>query len=165
MSRRTVTFLSGSVLAAATLIPSPAVAAAHGEERPLTGTATGTSTLNFVTGTSTADITGHLSHLGAANGQETLTVTLTSATTFTYTGTRTLVAANGDKVFSTVTGSGTFSPSNAQSTDTGTITGGTGRFAEATGTYTGSVSFVTVSANPTSETSRFTATLTGQISY
>jgi hypothetical protein len=157
--------LASLVLAIAALSPSAALAAANGTARPLTGTGTGTTTLNLVTGAATADFTGHLSHLGAETGHDDLTVTVTSASTFVYTGTETFVAANGDKLFSTVMGSGTVTPTAIESTDTDTITGGTGRFSGASGTYTKTASVVVVSITATSETTHFTAAAEGQISY
>jgi hypothetical protein len=121
-------------------------------------------TLNLTTGAATADFTGHLSPLGADTGYDNLTFTLTGPSTFTYTGTRTFVAADG-KLFSAVTGKGTFTRTAARSTETDTITGGTGRFAGATGTYTDTVSSLVVSATSTSQTSRITAAARGQIRY
>jgi hypothetical protein len=156
--------LAGVVVAVTTLSPS-AAPAAHGTSRPLTGTGAGTTTLNLLTGAATSDFTGHLSPLGADTGHEDLTLTLTGASTFSYTGTRTFVAANGDKVFSSITGSGTFTRTTAHSTETDTITGGTGRFAGASGTYKDTISSVVVSVTATSETSRVTAAARGQIRY
>jgi len=75
------------------------------------------------------------------------------------------VAANGDEVFSTVTGSGTSTPPTAEATETDTITGGTGRFAGATGTYTNTVSSVIVSVIDSTVKTRVTAAVQGQISY
>jgi hypothetical protein len=97
--------LASVVLAVTALIPSP-TPAAHGPNRPLAGTGTGTMTLNLLTGAATADFTGDLSPLGADTGHDDLTLTPTSASTFTYTGTRTFGAANGDKLFSAITGRG-----------------------------------------------------------
>jgi hypothetical protein len=165
MSLRRFVFLTGLVLALAATSPSAALAAAHGTDRPLTGTYTGTATLNLDTGAQTGSFSGHLSHLGADTGHVDLTLTFTSDSTFTYTGTRTFVAANGDEVFSAVTGSGTSTPPTAESTETDTITGGTGRFAGATGTYTNTVSSVIISATDTTVTIRVTAAQQGQISY
>ncbi len=165
MSLRRLVFLASLVLAVAATSPSVALAAAHGTDRPLKGTGTGTGTLNLVTGAETANFSGHLSHLGADTGHEDLALTLTSASTFTYTGTRTIVAANGDELFSAVTGAGTFTPGTAESTETDTITGGTGRFAGASGMYTDTISLVVVAVMGTIETFRFTAALKGQISY
>jgi hypothetical protein len=156
--------IAGVVLAVTALIPA-AAPAAHGAVRPLTGTGTGTGTLNLTTGAATADFSGHLSPLGAETGYDNLTVTVTGASTFTYTGTRTFVAANGDKVFSDITGKGTLTRTAAHSTETDTITGGTGRFAGASGTYTDTISSVVVSSNGTWQTSRVTAAAHGQIRY
>ena len=138
---------------------------AHGTSQPLTGTATGTTTLNLTTGAATSDGTGHLSPLGAETVHDELTLTLTGASTYTYTGTRAFMLANGDKLFSAITGSGTFTSTTAKNTETDTITGGTGGLAGAKGTYTDTSSLVVVSATATSQKSRFTAALKGQISY
>jgi hypothetical protein len=156
--------IAGVVLAVTALIPS-AAPAAHGAVRPLTGTGTGTLALNLTTGAATADFTGHLSPLGADTGHDNLTFTLTGPSTFSYTGTRTFVAANGNKVFSAITGKGTLTRTTAHSTETDTITGGTGRFAGASGTYTDTISSVVISATSTSQTSRVTADAHGQIRY
>ena len=157
--------LAGVVAFAVTVLSPPAAPAAHGTVRPLTGTGTGTLTLNLTTGAATADFTGHLSPLGAETGYDDLTFTLNGPSAFTYTGTRTFVAASGDKLFSNITGKGTLTRTTATSTETDTITGGTGRFAGANGTYTDRVSSVVVSATSTSQTSRFTAAAHGQILY
>jgi hydroxyethylthiazole kinase-like sugar kinase family protein len=95
-----------------------------------------------------------------------VTFTVTGPTTFTYTGTDTLVAANGNEVFSTLTGSGTFtSTTTTQSSQVNTITGGTGRYADASGTFTETISSVVVSVTATSETTDNAAIFNGQISY
>jgi hypothetical protein len=170
--RRLIIILASAVLAllagvvlTVTALSRPAAPAAHGTARPLTGTGMGTTTLDLLTGAATADFTGHLSPLGAETGSDNLTFTLTGPSTFTYTGTRTFVAANGDKLFSAITGNGTFTRTAAKSTETDTITGGTGRFAGADGTYTDAVSSVVVSATATWQTSRFTAVAQGQVRY
>ena len=160
-----VLVLLAGVVVAVTAALSPSAAPAHGTSRPLTGTGTGTTTLNLRTGAATADFTGHLSPLGAETGHDDLTFTPTSASTFSYTGTRTFVAANGGKLFSAISGSGTFTRSTAHSTETDTITGGTGRFAGASGTYKDTIRSVVVSATATSQTSRFTAVAEGKISH
>ena len=157
--------LAGVAAFAVTALSPPAAPAAHGTARPLTGTGTGTLTLNLATGAATSEFSGHLSPLGAETGYDNLTFTLTGPSTFTYTGTGTLVAANGDKLFSAITGKGTLTRTTAKSTETDTITGGTGRFAGASGTYTDTVSSVVVSATSTSQTSRVTAAVHGQIRY
>ncbi len=64
-----------------------------------------------------------------------LTVTLANATA---TGSGHLVAANGDSIDTTIVGSlsPTSTPGVARITEIDTITGGTGRFAEAQGSFT-----------------------------
>ncbi len=75
------------------------------------------------------------------------------------------MAANGDELFSTFTGSGVFASPTAESTQVNTITGGTGRFADASGTFTITISSAIVSISATSETTDNTDTFNGQISY
>jgi hypothetical protein len=159
MPLRRLTFLACLVLAVA--VVSAALAAAHGTARPLTGTGTGTITVNLATGAATADGTGYISHLGAFTGHVDLMFTFSGAR-FTYTGTGTDVAANGDKLFFSVKASGTIGSTD---TETDTITGGTGRFAGASGGFTETVSLVPISVTPTTVTNRITIALNGQISY
>ncbi len=72
--------------------------------------------------------------------------------------TRTFVAANGDKVFRPSPGRGrSRAPPAAHSTETDTITGGTGRPAGTSGTYKDTISSVVVSVTATSQTSIVTA--------
>jgi Protein kinase domain len=131
----------------------------------LTGTGTDTGTLNLATGAESGIFAAYLSPLGAVTGHENLTFTFTSASTYTYTGTRTIVTANGDEVFSAIEGSGTSNTSTtSHGTETDTITGGTGRFTGASGTYTVTISSVfSVTANI--ETFHTTSTTHGNIRY
>jgi hypothetical protein len=126
---------AGVIAFVATALTPPAAPTAHGTARPLTGRGTGTTTLSLLTGVASSEFTGHLSPLGAESGYDNLRFTLTGASTFTYTGTRTFGAASGGKLFSAITGTRTFTRTTAKSTETDTITGGTGRFAGASGTY------------------------------
>jgi len=73
------------------------------------------------------------------------TITPTGPNTFSIQGTSTIVAANGDTLFTTFTGTGESSGAFAVgqtsvATLAVTITGGTGRFAGASGAYTQTVS-------------------------
>jgi hypothetical protein len=146
--------------------PGSSARSGKGTDRPLRGTSTGTLTASLVTGAATSSFTGHICSLGAITGGDVVTFTVTGPTTFTYTGTDTLVAANGNEVFSTLTGSGAFtSTTTTQSTQVNTITGGTGRYADASGTFTETISSVVVSVTATSETTDNAATFNGQISY
>jgi hypothetical protein len=73
-------------------------------------------------------------HLGRYTATFTAVVDLATGTS---TGTFTFTAANGDQLFATFIGVGeNVAPGVASLTEVATITGGTGRFAAATGTYT-----------------------------
>ncbi len=164
MPLRSLIFRTSVVLAVAAISPAAALAASHGTDRPLKGTVSNTTTVSLVTGAATSVESGHLSHLGAFTGTGELTFTLTGVNGFSFTGTGTLVAANGDELFTATVGSGTFGPP-IETTGVTTITGGTGRFGGATGTYTATSSPTVVSLTPTSETTHANSTWTGQISY
>lgn len=93
-------------------------------------------------------------------------VTLIGGNTFTVAGTQELVAANGDMLFLTFSGSGTFSGTFGvdQTTETSvvfTVAGGTGRFSDASGSLTGTVFTETLSGSTANQTS----SLKGRISY
>jgi hypothetical protein len=80
--------------------------------------------------------TGHTTHLGNYSGN--YRECLDPATGAVTAGTFTLTAANGDKVFGTYSGRAlpTDNPNVVAYQDPGVITGGTGRFASASGTLT-----------------------------
>ena len=80
-------------------------------------------------------VTGIASHVGQFSYTYQLTVTLANGTA---TGSAVLVAANGDNIFTTIFGIGvpTSTPGVNSITEINTITGGTGRFAEAQGSFT-----------------------------
>jgi hypothetical protein len=152
------------VLALAVLVPASATAKAGGTDRPVSGKSTSTTTVDPVAGTGISDGSGQLSHIGAFTFHNDFTsVTLTSPTTFSFTLTASVVAANGDLIFTTATGTGTLTATGSESTLVSTITGGTGRFADASGTLTSSIISVNVSGTP--GTSNDTEIHTGQISY
>jgi len=125
------------VLALAIFNTGSALAKAGGTDRPVKGTASGTLRVDPVTGAATGDITGVTSHLGktAVHFEGILTPTGEEGT-LAGPATVTIVAANGDRL----TGNAAVT---SRTTDTGTITtvvleitGGTGRFANASGTLT-----------------------------
>src|SRR4051794_39494007 len=78
--------------------------------------------------------TGHATHLGQFDLLITATVNLTTRTAI---GTYEFVAANGDTLTATFTGASqpTATPGVILITETATITGGTGRFANASGSF------------------------------
>ena len=155
-----------SSLTVAIVATSPAVALADTVGHAVHGTRTTTTTLDIFTGTATSKTVGHLDPFGAFTGKAHSVFVPTSATTFTFTGTATLVPANGDQLFATFAGSGAFTSATTRtSTNTYTIDGGTGRFAHAGGTMTETIESTVVAVRPTSETTHDTATLAGTITY
>ena len=152
------------VLAVAALSPAAALGAAKGTDRPMSGTLTATAHDNLATQTSTIDGTFLFTHLGKGTFHEDATLTSVTGNTFTLTGTATYVAANGDKLFATITVTGTFTGSDVVTT-VSTITGGTGRFADASGTFTTHERVVFVSIVGSILSNTFTGTTEGQISY
>ncbi|HSD22870.1 MAG TPA: hypothetical protein VLB79_00945 [Solirubrobacterales bacterium] len=148
------------------LSPAAALGAAKGTDRPVSGKSTSTTTVDVATGTGVSDGSGQISHLGSFTFHNDFTsFTLTGPDTFSFTLTASIVAANGDVIFTTATGTGTLTGTGSEATLVSTITGGTGRFADASGTITTSISSVTVSMVGTISTSNDTETHTGQISY
>ncbi len=147
----------------AALSTGVAFGAAKGTNRPVTGTSASTSTINLATGTFTGNGTSQLSHFGTTTFHNDGTFTLTGPDTFSLVGTDTEVAANGDKLFSTFTVTGTLSTGN--SSGVFTATGGTGRFVDASGTFTIAATSTIVSIVGTTITSSDTNTINGRISY
>src|SRR5688500_529135 len=76
---------------------------------------------------------GHASHLGRYTRLPDITLNLATAT---GSGTVTYTAANGDMLSGPATGQAVIAAGFATVTEAVTITGGTGRFAGATGTFT-----------------------------
>lgn len=158
--------LVGLVLAVAALGPSAAIAKKGGTDRPIKDDSSGTTVFDLATLDVVADTTGITSHLGRTTTHLEGTVTPTGPDTFTIAGSSVTVAANGDELFGTFAGSGTLDASgNSTGLVTITFTGGTGRFASASGTATGPFSQVMTSTNGTTSTLATDYTLTGTISY
>jgi hypothetical protein len=101
--------------------------------------------------------TGQATYLGQSTFVATVTVNLTTAPPFAVSGTAVFTAANGDQFYTHFAGTST---PNADGTSTGvlhhTVTGGTGRFENATGNITG-----VVHVNPASPTN--SVVYTGEI--
>jgi hypothetical protein len=107
---------------------------------------------------------GHLSHLGAVTGSSNEQFALVGPNGFSFTGKGTTVAANGDRLFTTASGMGTLGPP-VQNTVVNTITGGTGRFADASGKFTTTGVSTSVSIVGSIETVTSPITTNGTISY
>ncbi len=164
MQLRRLIFLSSLVLAVAALSPAAAQGATNGTDRPVKGATTATVIVNLATGTGTIDGAFRVTHLGKGIFYGDVTSTLTG-NTIVNGGTETYVAANGDKVFTTIAGTGRITSTGVEATNIDTITGGTGRFAEARGTFTVTVVGVLVSIVGSIATSTATGTAVGQVSY
>ena len=103
-----------------------------GSELPFKGTYEGLETVLTVPSHHHLDATGNATHLGLFTLKADWTVTTAGAIETNSTWT----AANGDELFTRFTRHGVFVPPTATFTETHTITSGTGRFANASGTFT-----------------------------
>jgi hypothetical protein len=125
-------------LVAAFAVSLASVVSAVAAETPFKGTANAveTSVVVFPNASVTRDGTGTATYLGKYTSHATFQVNLT---TFFGTGTATFTAANGDTLSTSVVGQGTSNtvpPTVLSIVEVYTITGGTGRFAGATGSFT-----------------------------
>jgi hypothetical protein len=169
MIRRRLLVLTSLLLALAVAVPGAAVAKRGGTDRPLKGSGSGTTTGDLATGVATSEGTARFSHAGKTTYSINTTFSATGPNTFALTGTSTLVAANGDSVFSSLTGTATATGigvgETIEFTLVFTVTGGTGRFADASGTLTAEATSETVSLVGTTFVNRDTFTARGTISY
>jgi hypothetical protein len=161
-----------TLLSLALVAPQAGFAKPGGTDRPLKGK--GTQTVTFSVATTpfpaTLEGTARVSHLGKSTNTSSFTILVTGPTTFSVAGTATIVAANGDQLFTSFTGAGEstgpFSVGQTtETTATHTVTGGTGRFTDASGTFTAIVSGEIVSIVGLTATSDQTYKLSGRISY
>jgi hypothetical protein len=102
---------------------------------------------------------GHATHMGESSFVANNTVYITPPPPFLAAGTAIFVADNGDEFYTSCTGTSTPGPNGTSTVVINhTITGGTGRFSDAAGTFTG----ITI-ANPALPTG--TISYQGTISY
>ena len=161
-------FILISVVALVIAAPEVAAAKAGGTDRPLKGPGSGTTTFDTSTVPfpATGEGTARISHLGKTTYSLDYTITPGAPGTFTVAGTAEFVAANGDSVFTSFTGPGqNTSPTASVTTVSSTITGGTGRFEGASGSFTTTVLTDNVSMVGTTGTADQTLTSRGTISY
>jgi hypothetical protein len=122
---------------AATAVSLASIAVSAGAaETPFKGTvsAVETGTIVFPTRFLDREGTGTATYLGRYTEHIVMTINLP---TLSSTGAATFTAANGDTLLATVTGQATrTSPTTLSIVEVYTITGGTGRFADATGSFT-----------------------------
>jgi hypothetical protein len=121
-----------AAIALAALSSATASATADGKSIHVQGRGTGTIKLNTATGAFTGRESGVMSHLGKYTLQLQGTGTPAADGAFTGNGNVTITAANGDRLTGTFTVSGNGETQRVVVT----ITGGTGRFANASGTLT-----------------------------
>jgi len=165
MRLRNLLFAPIALTALLALSPTAALATTQGTARPLKGTSTGTAVVDTFTGTGTVDGTFRFTQLGMGTSHTELTGFTSTGNTFVFGGNATFVAANGDKVFTTIAGTGTSTSTGSEVTTVDTITGGTGRFTNASGTFTVTTVGVTVSTVGSIVTQTLNATVQGQISF
>jgi len=155
-------FLIISIVGLLTILGAfPAAFATH--STPFNGMGSGTFTDTSPT-TVLITGTGHYDHLGLTTLRFPSTITgPATCGGFTATEQDTYTAANGDSVFQTVhdTICPTTTPNAFTLTGSFTVTGGTGRFADASGSGTVQASITFTSAT----TGTFSGTQTGTISY
>jgi len=164
-SMRRPTLLAGLVLVIGMLLPGSALAAAGGSDLPFKGSVSGTSAHNLLTGQVHAVSTGEVTHLGLTAVEQSATFT-GGPTTFVLSVTATLTAANGDKMYGATAGTCTRpSPTSVQCSVVFTSSGGTGRFAHASATFT--IAFLSQRVDFVSPISygEHTATLDGHMSW
>ena len=134
---RTAVAVAGLVLAFAILSPASSLAKTGGTDRPVTGAGTGTISLDPATGAFSGDVPGLNSQMGKVTVHIAGVGVPNADGTITGTGTATIVAANGDELTGTIALTQEALPSgHTITTVVVTITGGTGRFADASGTLT-----------------------------
>src|SRR5262249_59228483 len=117
----------GRIPAGAAAARTGALATAGGRDRPIKDASSGPIVVDPATLAFTADTTGRIAHMGRTTAHLEGVVTPTGPLTFTVAGTVTAVAANGDELFATFSGSGPNDGSGHRHGPAGTtINGGTG---------------------------------------
>lgn len=165
---RTLTLLVG-LLAAGLLAPTALHASAEGVDRPFVSRSSGVSTIKLLTGHMHNTSTGTATHFGAFTRVDLAQLVPHPGAPTGVLSTSTLTTANGDRMLMDCVGTSTSADNNLHSTTvvTCTVTGGTGRFTDATG----SIVSTTQSARTAVDTATMTASYTsestakGTISY
>jgi len=166
MSTRKEFALVGLVLAIAVVSPGAALAAEGGTDRPFKFSETGAGETNLATGQVSIDLTGNGTHFGKFQHTEQGQGTPISQGLLHYESTWDVVAANGDEVFGECAGTGTTSDGvHYLILLDCTSTGGTGRFAGASGAFGAVVLITYVSVEGSTAYSEVEAVGVGTISY
>jgi hypothetical protein len=165
MALRRVLLLTSMTVALVALGPAGATGATNATQRPILGFANGTTTVNLTTGAGTTVNHGYLLGIGLFTGNSSPTFAFTGPSTFSGTGTGSLVTANGNEVFLTSSVSGTLSGTAVTARTVDTITGGTGRFVGAGGQFTITAKGTSASTVGSTETFTTLGIWKGTISY
>lgn len=133
--------LASLTLAITVLVPAAAFGKAKGTELPLKFSISVTNIVNLETFTNHYAGTEIVSHAGKGTLEGNGSFTFSGSNTLAYHDEWVFTAPGGDKVFGTSTGTTTGGPegllSSAESKLVLTVTGGTGRFQDASGTLIG----------------------------
>jgi hypothetical protein len=122
-------------MAALILTAAIAIPAAAQHQVPFKGTMQADE-IHTHTSPTTAVITGSGTGIATHVGKFSLTYVLTASAGLNDTGSATLVAANGDSIYLTIAGSAALTaPGVISVLETWTVTGGTGRFTGAQGSF------------------------------
>jgi hypothetical protein len=163
---RRMIFLAGLALAVSVLVPSSALPAVGGSDLPLKGSFSGTTAHNLATGHLDAVSTGEFTHFGLTTLEQSVQVAPTGPTTRSWSGIWTLTAANGDQLSGTSVGTGTLTDSTHITFVLDyTSSGGTGRFSDASATFTITLYFHRVALVNGFSYGEHDATLDGQLSW
>jgi hypothetical protein len=168
LTLRVGALLAGAVLALGALAPASALADVGGSNLPFKGTMNGTSTVDLTTlvggvADGHAVLTGTASHFGLRTSELNVRINLPA---LTYTGTFLWTAANGDQMWGLVVGTGTRQDATHVTWVVDHIsTGGSGRFADASATWTAIAHLTTVSNDGVTVLSSVEGTFEGQLSW
>jgi hypothetical protein len=157
------------ILAIAILTPASALGKAKGTERPLKFSVSETNVSNLETFTNHYAGTEIASHAGKGTIEGDGAFTFSGFNTLSYSDSWVFTGANGDQLFGTSTGTLTGGPEGLLSSEEGvlvqTITGGTGRFQNASGTFTGTYHLAFISSAEGHVTFSDNGSGQGSISY
>ena len=170
---RRVTKAALAALVLPLAVGSSASASSGGTDRPISGTGAGINVLTFGAGPATAtfeaDEVATVSHLGESTIHVEGISVLSDTGQPQLSGTATLVAADGDELGASFTGSGVVGGAGGAleitATVSGPITGGTGRFDDARGTITDRLVLVFTDVTPPVLVADVRSELRGTISY
>ena len=164
MTTRKALALAGLALALAILSPASALAGAGGTSRPVKGTISGMARLNLLTGAFAADVGGVTTHVGNYTAHSEGNAVIAGGT-LVGSSVTTIIAADGDQLTGTGEVSTADTPAGHTATQIITVTGGTGRFAGATGTLRTTVLSTGFSLVGDTVVRHDEGTVSGEISY